>query len=131
MERHLSFSQRNGLVPIPETMIIGSISPELRNTLWNIATMYIFEQKEWKFRAKTVWADILKKPLDDLKYWNSNLCRAQIREKYDSFEWNEVFDFIESIVRAFEVREIMHKEINISFLNYLLDIEWLIIKLYL
>ena len=41
--RHLTFSQRNGLAPIPQPLMLGEISDKFRKDLWDAFYSVIIE----------------------------------------------------------------------------------------
>ena len=44
--RHLTFSQRNGLAPIPQPLMLGEISDKFRKDLWDAFYSVITEDTE-------------------------------------------------------------------------------------
>lgn len=102
------FSQRKGYKPISKIIQRDDVSEELRNTLWNILDIYVWQTKDFlhtqrgetgmKNYSTILWLSYFKKPVDSLEsssYENLKI----IREYFFSCQWYEVYDFIEFTLR--------------------------------
>jgi hypothetical protein len=125
MERNISFSQRQGIEPINNIVQVDSISDELRNRLWNLLTLYFWEQisswTDWsvhglQYRSKEIWElqksgmvpllvglyhDYFKLPIDVLFNTKVNSVIKHIRNYFFQSQYNKVYDFLEFIVNHY------------------------------
>ena len=100
----MKFSERAGIIKAKDTIQLDFIDNDLRNGLWNAFQIYYLDRINRKFINQTVYNDFLrdlwhnffKLPLDTLDNWTAST-KAQIREWFFSWEWYEVYDFIEYI----------------------------------
>lgn len=108
-----SFSQRKGLKPITEVAQIGAMNDELRNSLWNAldhifwsTSGFVYAQYgagEIEEFSRALWAHYFKKPVDS-RPGHGNTSRGrqileEIRKYFFHCEWNEVYDFLEFVVK--------------------------------
>ena len=128
------FSQRMGLKPIGKLVQRESIDEELRNKIWNVLKLQLWDLWESKpgaysthFRSEDakkidhmleiLWFHYFKKPLDTQPTFDgvgrSVSYYKLLRDIVLIGEWHEVFDLVESLVRymPFEWRE--------GFVNFL------------
>jgi hypothetical protein len=106
-----TFSQRKGIVPISEVIQTDSMSIELRNSLWNALDSAIWSTTDFLWVqygqaqivpfAKTLWFHHFKKPMDAIPE-RADKCLAQIRAYFFDATWNEVYDFLEFVVKHYE-----------------------------
>lgn len=124
------FSERFGLVKARDTIQIDSMDEALRTGLWNAlcnhqfhytvtdpyayATRNRYPLDELKVLCKALWLHYFKKPIDTLpEDWDTII--DDLRSYYFGADWNEVYDFIEFVGRAFpdqECNEKFHAECN-------------------
>lgn len=112
------FSQRNGLKPVSKLTQRESIDGELRNKLWNVLIVGVWdhwqpidrygvrsrsdEAKEVDKLMRSIWFSLFKLPLDRLPDFDES--RGQdsgygfLRKRVLTATWHEVFDLIEFIV---------------------------------
>jgi hypothetical protein len=109
-----SFSQRKGLKPVPEVAQVGTMSDELRNSLWNALDTIFWSTDGFIYGrhgygeieefSRALWSRYFKKPVDSrpgLGHANrGRQIHDKIREYFFSCEWNEVYDFLEFVVRV-------------------------------
>lgn len=101
----MNFSERYGYRPLSQVVQVESVSPELRNSLWN-ALLELLDStysgsshlapRDYPHYAFFValWADYLKAPLDQRPdKWEQNL--DTLRKLFYGCPWNEVFDLLE------------------------------------
>lgn len=111
-DNELSFSQRIGKTPISKVMQIESIDEDLKNTLWNTYSEYLFTpiiNSLGDYRiifTDAIWHNFFKKTLD--------IKPLKFKESLYSFffspetEWYKIYDFIEfssKYLLAFSKRE--------------------------
>ena len=106
----LSFSQRNGLTPESKDIQLKSMDDDLKNGIWNGLRLSIFDPliEKNNFRARkyavkkkfqTIWDGFLKQKTDELNNHIINQWINNLRDKFDDFQWNEVYDFVEFILK--------------------------------
>ncbi len=108
----LLFSHREGIKEVKSIIQINSMDDELRIGLWNA---YCSEYAEFNpHYNKTIsilftrlWIDYFKEPIDA---FNRNEIYNTIREYFFNCEWNEVYDFIEFVSKAYS-----DDSVNIEF----------------
>jgi hypothetical protein len=128
----MRFSQRIGKKPEKKEIQIEDIDLELRIRLWNIITMFIFDQlddsgrnEETVFRtfSKTIYHEFFKYPLDALPLRKSEIIE-RFKKYFFDFKWYEVYDFIEFII-SFDENDIdLELDIFISACNDTLESEF-------
>lgn len=108
----MKFSERYGYKTARETIQIDSISIELRNLLWNILKMHVWDHvntassstlryhSEMNNFCRKVWFHYFKRPLDTLNHdWD--VVRGEFRQYFFGCQWFEVYDFIEFVADNF------------------------------
>lgn len=112
-----SFSERKGLKPVRQTIHTDGMTDELRNSLWNALHIAVWESEGFLhdrhgnlpgidgFSAH-LWFSYFKKPIDERPTYAYNN-RSQkilkiIRDYFFGASWNEVYDFLEFVVGAFQ-----------------------------
>jgi hypothetical protein len=111
-----SFSQRKGIKPVVEVTQVGTMSDELRNSLWNALDAAFWSADGFVYGShggygdiedfsRVLWAYYFKKPVDSRPgYGRPNRGRQildEIRAYFFGCEWNEVYDLLEFLVRIF------------------------------
>lgn len=111
-----SFSQRKGIKPVSEVAQIGTMNDELRNSLWNALDSVFWSTHGFVYGhhggtgeieefSRALWAHYFKKPVDSRPgYGHPSRGRQildRIREYFFNCEWNEVYDFLEFVVRLY------------------------------
>ncbi len=135
----MQFSERYGYKKIRELIQIDSIDEPLRNGLWSILTVsvwdnvklthsgrypgyYLSDQQNSKYKelCDLLWFSYFKKPLDKLgDEWKKVL--EEIRVYFFKCEWYEVYDFIEFIAENYN--ENLFRETFMKNCNLLLERE--------
>ena len=113
------FSQRMGLKPVSKLTQRESIDEELRNKLWNVLIVGVWdrwepvsqgyevrsrsdEAKEIDKLMRSIWFSLLKLPLDRLPDFDQRRGAGSgygvLRERVMTSTWHDVFDLIEFIV---------------------------------
>lgn len=101
-----SFSKRMGLIK-SKRIQLDRIDNDLKNSLWNafIISFDVLTQVS-KFKIlKRVWVNFLKKAIDTIPHQEGILGKSlkekkalvALREEYNRFRWNRVYDFVEYI----------------------------------
>jgi hypothetical protein len=106
----MKFSQKKGLTPIRTVIQKGSINEALRNKLWNVVAISVWDKYHSDgIRSYTrnsnigplfclIWNDFFEQPIDTIpQYFNEAL--SSVRKSYFNFEWFKVYDFIEFIAQ--------------------------------
>lgn len=112
-----SFSERKGLKPIRQTIHTDGMTDELRNSLWNALHIAVWESEGFLhdrfgnlpgidgFSAH-LWFSYFKKPIDERPTYAYNNRSEKIlkiiRDYFFGASWNEVYDFLEFVVAAFQ-----------------------------
>ncbi len=118
----MKFSQRKGIIPVKSKIQIDSMDDDLRNTLWNLISVYylsgitqdyINDEDNVDFLLQKIWRDYFKKPIDtiDTSYHNN---RQLIRKYFLNCYWYEAYDFIEFIAHNYPQ---VSRKINEEFMN--------------
>jgi len=103
------FSERLGFMLKKNILQVNSMDDDLRNGLWNALTIHYWDEldtedggtylefnKKMRELIRTIWADLLKEPIDQLEdYWPNT--RETIRSLFYKFDWSKVYDFVEFI----------------------------------
>jgi DNA-binding transcriptional ArsR family regulator len=116
-----SFSERKGLKPVRQTIQTDGMTDELRNSLWNALHLAVWESEDFMHHrygkppeidefSALLWFRYFKKPIDERPsfgyYDRSERILKIIRDYFFVASWNEVYDFLEFVVAAFEKSEL-------------------------
>ena len=100
-----TFSQRQGLVEIPDAAQLGWMSEALQNSLWNVLHDYYFSGSFVYSRvgdppimafSRALWDEHFKKPVDSRPSSGSQIVE-QIRSYFFACSWHQVYDLLEWI----------------------------------
>lgn len=104
MERR--FSQRRGLKAVKVEIQTEAMDQDLRNGLWNALHIHCFKRlgyiRSYEFDeysdglATALWEDFFKLAFDTFPVSGSQFV-GEVKDRYDSFEWFEVYDLIEFV----------------------------------
>ena len=105
----MKFSERIGIREVKATIQLESIDVELRSGLWNVFLMFYGDpmdrescasvgQSKYKNFIETLWFSHFKSPMDTIPYSKSDTV-SWLRKQFFSWEWFDVYDFIEFIVK--------------------------------
>jgi hypothetical protein len=132
--KDLLFSQRMGITPSEKMFQIDSMDNELRNGLWNAFYKYYFEPSEqWQFGSppiiddkfrpifREIWEHYLKLSLSSLSILYEDTGR-KIKELFNKWEYNKVYDFIDWIARL-NYDDIIDIDGYIKYCNMILERE--------
>lgn len=102
----MKFSERQGIIKAKDILQIESMDIGLRNRLWNAVNIFYFSHATGSSISSSgyeelfisLWHDFLKLPLDIMDHW-ANSTISEIRNIFYNWNWYEVYDFIEFIVK--------------------------------
>jgi len=106
----MKFSQKKGLTSIRTVIQKESIDEALRNKLWNIVNVMVWNKYHstgiYSYTNSSnlatffavLWDYFFKKPIDTIPH-NFNEALSIVRKFYFNCEWFEVYDFIEFIAQ--------------------------------
>lgn len=112
-----SFSERKGLKPVRQTIQTDGMTDELRNSLWNALHLAVWESDDFLHHrygrlpdiddfSAHLWFRYFKRPIDERPSFayddRSERILQVIRDYFFFASWNEVYDFLEFVVAAFE-----------------------------
>lgn len=115
----MRFSERYGYKKVREIVQIDSIDEPLRNALWSLLTVYIWDyvqssagihggyylssisNKEIETLCKRLWFSYFKQPLDKLDD-NWEKVHVGLRKYFYACQWFEVYDFLEFVASNYE-----------------------------
>jgi len=121
------FSQRKGLKPVKSMIQVDFMDDELRNGLWNALKLFYWDRvhhrplggiislhKDMQILFKRLWYNFFKKPLDTLDdRWPTTY--KEIRKYFFSYEWYEVYDFVEFVANNYPDR---NNKVNSKFMRF-------------
>ncbi|WP_268793358.1 hypothetical protein [Pseudoxanthomonas sp. Root65] len=120
-----TFSERMGLKPIRTIVQLNDMDDDLRNSLWNVLDRRLFGLSDFDSERFTeaLWWHFFKKPVDRRQIYHSGFGSpnySEVWEEVRSFffkcKWNEVYDFIEFVLRAFpanrSIRDLLNKTLE-------------------
>lgn len=102
------FSERIGKSEIKTDIQLDYIDEDLRNSLWNVVLQYINEplrntnylsSSDYETFIKSLWFSHFKEPIDDIPSGTSSI-RKEIRDRFFSWHYLDIYDFLDFIVRV-------------------------------
>lgn len=121
----MNFSQRMGLKPVSEFIQTSSITDELRNALWNTLYTFVFYQgRVWQYESEMrgtsylFYFQFLNLPVNQHPEHPSQQLE-DIRIRFFSFDWNEVYDFVEWLVNLDWISEEVETALNTALERHL------------
>lgn len=103
------FSERYGYKPARKVLQVDGVDDALRNQLWNVLYQYFLDDdrspgftrgygatKQW---LRRLWHEHLKLPFDTIPS-SPAWVTADLRKRFCSCKWFEVYDFVEFCVRS-------------------------------
>ena len=105
----MKFSERIGIREVKSTIQLEFIDVELRSGLWNVFLMFYGDPMDresstsvglsrFKDFIETLWFSHFKSALDTIPYSKSDTI-SWLRKQFFSWEWYDVYDFIEFLVK--------------------------------
>ncbi|HEY2898973.1 MAG TPA: hypothetical protein VGL59_00245 [Polyangia bacterium] len=109
------FSQRMGYTPVRDVLQTTEVTPDLRNTLWNVVLTYMrerqyFSEGPWGMSpaisafAYTLWHDHLKLPVDEIP--SADGISRVLKDTILKGTWLQVYDLLEAIVTVLSDRHL-------------------------
>ena len=104
----MKFSERIGHNRVKVEIQLDYIDDDLMNSLWNLITMYItkpitersfLSSSHFKPLIQALWFNHFKEPLDEIPISTSDI-KYLLRERYFSWNYFEIYDFIDFIART-------------------------------
>ena len=129
----MKFSQRIGITPVETALQTDGMTPELRNTLWNILDLHVWSSVGFMRSnsghpkimslGKVLWFAYFKMPIDNMPN-NPHATLAYIRKQFFGCLWYQVYDMLEFLFSALKtlVSERINNEL-VSNLNTVLEKE--------
>ncbi len=120
-----SFSERRGYKPVSEVIQHNSMSPELRNSLWNVLSAsfllsftktrfsmdsYCYNGKRVSKFAEYLWVEYFKRPLDYFPI-TRELTVQELLTYFQKCKWHEAYDFLEVTINYFRAPRLV-KQVN-------------------
>jgi len=106
----MRLSQKKGLIPIRTVIQKDSIDDALRNKLWNVVNVIVWDRyhhtgihsyvrgSNLELFFTILWNDFFEKPTDTIPHYFQDALLF-VRKFYFNCEWFEVYDFIEFIAQ--------------------------------
>lgn len=108
-----TFSERYGYKPVHEVIQVESMNSDLRNSLWNILQMGVWDSERFMYSqygtpgierfSELLWAFHFKLPIDSRPTYGGSFSASQtmqyIRKHFFGCSWDEVYSFLEFVVR--------------------------------
>lgn len=104
----MRFSQRIGVTPIKVEIQTEYMDDDLRNSLWNIISIYLFsiepydkpfQTSKYKLIFNSIWFSFFKEPIDQIPYSTDDL-EQLIRKRFFRYSPLEIYDFIDFLART-------------------------------
>jgi hypothetical protein len=122
----MRFSERIKKREVEVIIQIDSIDDELKNGLWNILTIYLFDplQKNYSIENSSlkslcisIWFSHFKEPIDTMPL-SSDRIKNEIRSRFFNWDYLEIYDFVDFI--AVSDNEYFYNEDYIEAMNFVL-----------
>lgn len=96
-----TFSQRVGAVPAQEFLLLGEMSVDLKNSLWNKIIGFFSRgtHNQWDTAAKRLAEYFYKVPVDEVPSYDKGKCHQWLKKRFFDAAWYEVYDLIEFMVK--------------------------------
>jgi len=106
----MKFSERQGITKVKDIIQFESMDDDLRNSLWNVFYNYVLNDlikstanavrytTSWS-EIKNLWKNFYIKPIDSIPYSIRDTIEY-IKYDFFNYDWYEVYDFIEYIVKT-------------------------------
>ena len=122
----MRFSERIKKREVEVIIQIDSIDDELKNGLWNILTIYLFDplQKNYSIENSSlkslcisIWFSHFKEPIDTMPLYSDRI-KNEIRSRFFNWDYLEIYDFVDFI--AVSDNEYFYNEDYIEAMNFVL-----------
>ena len=132
----MRFSERYGYKPVREIIQKGSMDDNLRNGIWSLFTIYLWNQVDYSSyqshgnintsNLKTLiiayWLNFFKQPIDTIPIQFEKVL-YKVRSSFFNCEWYEVYSFIEETLENYPRELKKNKEFFTKELNNCLEKE--------
>ena len=132
----MQFSERYGYKPIREIIQKESMDDNLRNGIWSLFTIYLWNQVDYSSyqshgnintsNLKTLiiayWLNFFKQPIDTIPIQFEKVL-YKVRSSFFNCEWHEVYSFIEETLENYPREFKKNKEFFTKALNNCLEKE--------
>ena len=132
----MQFSERYGYKPIREIIQKESMDDNLRNGIWSLFTIYLWNQVDYSSyqshgnintsNLKTLiiayWLNFFKQPIDTIPIQFEKVL-YKVRSSFFNCEWHEVYSFIEETLENYPREFKKNKEFFTKELNNCLEKE--------
>ena len=132
----MRFSERYGYKPVREIIQKGSMDDNLRNGIWSLFTIYLWNQVDYSSyqshgnintsNLKTLiiayWLNFFKQPIDTIPIQFEKVL-YKVRSSFFNCEWHEVYSFIEETLENYPRELKKNKEFFTKELNNCLEKE--------
>ncbi|MGI0045919.1 MAG: AbiJ-NTD4 domain-containing protein [Nitrosotalea sp.] len=130
-----TFSHRMGIEDEEKQIQTRSMNNDLKNGLWNVAVLYFFpnvdnpyvipirENKEFYLFTEKLWLEFFKYPSEYILYGYIGNAINELRNAYMDLKWNEVYDFMEFVIKNYGSMTLKPKSDFISSCNDILERE--------
>jgi hypothetical protein len=122
----MRFSERIKKREVEVIIQIDSIDDELKNGLWNVLTIYLFdplqknswiEESRLKSLCISIWFSHFKEPIDTMPLYSDRI-KNEIRSRFFNWDYLEIYDFVDFI--AVSDNEYFYNEDYIEAMNFVL-----------
>jgi hypothetical protein len=108
----MRFSERHGYKPVREAIQIDSMSEDLRNSLWSLLQVSVWDDAKgsrgelqyqpdrFQTLCYSLWFSYFKKPIDTLPDYVLQIIQT-VRQYFFSCDWYEVYDVVEFIANNY------------------------------
>jgi len=102
------FSHRKGLKPVRDIIQKDLVDDRLKTALWNVTYLQVMQHTDTSIVLageslmffRSIWIEYLGLPVDDMTTSGDKIVNY-LKPLYFNFAWNEVFDFIETLVNLY------------------------------
>jgi len=112
----MKFSERIGVIPVETAIQTREMNDDLKNSLWNMLDIFLWGRAGFVYVeygrsdihdfSSRLWINFFKKPMD-LRSSDGYAILNEIRNYYFQAKWNEVYDFLEYILKSEENLELI------------------------
>ena len=121
----VSFSQAQGMEPLPRSLRLGELTPEARMSFWNAFyltqnesyTRYLGIDQNWNDLLASIHADYFNLGLDEFNP-DFHQINTFYKKYFTDAEFNKLFDLILHIVRHANCPDEFHWRVATTFINH-------------
>lgn len=111
----MKFSERKGYKEISEIIQLNTVSINLKNLLWNVLYVYIWNEESFKSDFLPFFARLrhhyFKQTIENINYYRYSDFLKEIRDYFFQANWYEIYDFLEETLVYFKNNE-LNESIN-------------------